>query len=226
MLLNKESYFIKESININSKTKKNLAIFFSDMVNSSKLWLKNPERMLKVVEEHSIVLDKWIKKHKGFVIKTIGDAYMASFDSIDAAIKCAIDIQDDLKNNPIKIDNKELQLRIGITYGPVYTSTVTFQDNIKIIDYFGNTVNSAARIESEVSDPGSFAFALLNEDLEDINLDDLLKDYKVDLISFKNKNDEVNRSKRLLTDIHRHFNKSIKNLKGIEKIDVYKVHFK
>jgi len=223
MILSKQSYFINESINIKDNKEKELSILFTDIVESSKSWNNNPKEMISVIEKQSIIIDKWAKENKGFICKTIGDSYMISFNNIKDAIQCAIDIQEDLINNPIKINNSNLKLRIGITFGPVYESTVILQNGIKLIDYFGNTVNSAARLEAKVSDEEGFAFALLSDKIEDLNFDDLLKKYKVDLISFSNKGNGVNRSQRLLTDIHRFFHKSIKELKGIDKIDVYKV---
>ena len=224
MILNKESFYINESININEKKEKELAILFTDIVESSKAWNKHPAEMISIIEEQSILIDKWSKQNNGFICKTIGDAYMISFTDIKDAIKCGIDIQEDLINNPIKHKDFNLKLRIGIAFGPVYESTVTLQNGIKLKDYFGNTVNTASRIESKVSDENGIAFSLLSENIKELNLDTLLKDYKVDLISFDNKkNNKVNRSERLLTDIHRYYHESIKDLKGIDKVDVYKL---
>jgi len=211
---------IKESIDIKEHKALNLAILFTDMVESSKAWKNHPNEMITAIEDQSKVIDKHSKNNKGFICKTIGDAYMISFKDVKDAIQCGIDIQEDLKAKPISITKStKVQLRIGICYGHVYESKVDVQ-NKKLIDYFGNTVNTASRIESKVCEPGDVAFGI-SEDK--INLDDFLKDRTVDLVSFDNKGDDINRSSRVLTEIHRHIYKNIKQLKGVEKIDVFKI---
>lgn len=213
---------LNESIDIKEHKGLNLAILFTDMVDSSKGWKNHPNEMIKAIEDQSKVIDKHSENNKGFICKTIGDAYMISFTDIKNAIQCGIDIQEDLKSNPINITKStKVQLRIGICYGPVYESKVNVQ-NKTLIDYFGNTVNTASRIESNVSDPGSLAYGI-TPNTGKVNLDHLLKDRQVDLVSFNNKGDDIKRSSRTLTEIHRHIYKSIKALKGVEKIDVFKI---
>jgi len=227
MLLTKKSYFIiNESINIKENKELERAILFTDIVESSKSWKNDPLKMITTIEEQSKLIDKWANENKGFICKTIGDAYMISFKDIQDAIECALNIQEDLKENPIDNNGTGLKLRIGIAFGQVYESIVTLQDGIKLKDYFGNTVNTAARLESKVSPEEGFAFTLLSNNIEELILDKVLDNYETDLISFKNKGDEPNRSQRLLTDIHRYYHKSIKELKGIEEIDVYNVKIK
>jgi class 3 adenylate cyclase len=222
MSLSKSDYIINESIDIKSDKTIDVAILFTDMVGSSKLWKDDPENMIIALEQQSKLMDKTCKKFKGYICKTIGDAFMVAFDTIEDAIKCALFIQTELKDNPIPIGKQNTLLRIGICYGPVYSSKIKLQNNITI-DYFGNTVNTASRIEGGVSPEGGIAFCITSEDAAEINLDSLLKGLNVDLISFTNKGDEVKRSNRTLTDIHRHIYKNIKQLKGIDKIDVFKI---
>jgi len=233
MKLTKESYFLKEnsnpieyvteSINIHENKTIDVAILFTDMVGSSKLWKESTSEMIIAIEEQSKLVDKISKKYNGLVCKTIGDAFMVSFKKLEDSIQCGIEIQKSLKSNPIKITSKkDTELRIGICFGPVYESTVHIQ-NVNMKDYFGNTVNTASRVESGVSEAGEVAFAITSINADQINLDLLLKDYKVELISFTNKGDEVKRSNRTLSDLHRHIYKNIKELKGIDKIDVFKI---
>lgn len=221
MELSKNNYIV-ESIDIKETKFINKAILFTDMVDSSNLWKNNPKETIKAIEKHSFVIDEHVKKNKGIIIKTIGDAHMISFGNIKDAIQCGIDIQESLKNKPINITKtKGIELRIGICYGPVYDATIDIQ-NKKLVDYFGNTVNTASRIESMVSEVGDIAFAI-TADADKVNLDEFLEDRKAELISFKNKGEEIKRSNRILTDIHRHIYKNVEELKGVEEIDVYKI---
>jgi len=222
MSLSKSDYLINESINIKDNKTIDIAILFTDMVGSSKLWKDNESYMIKALEEQSKIMDKFSRKYNGYICKTIGDAFMISFDTIEDAIKCGLAIQTDLKDNPIKIGKKDTKLRIGICFGPVYESKIKLQDNI-LRDYFGNTVNTASRIEGGVCEEGGIAFTLTTDNAADINLDSILKGLNVDLISFTNKGEDVKRSNRTLTDIHRHIYKNIKQLKGIDEIDVFKI---
>lgn len=223
MSLSKSNYILNESIDIKEGSTPDVAILFTDMVGSSDAWKKDPDGMIDALEEQSIMVDKKVKTHKGFICKTIGDAFMISFKNPEDALKCAIDIQEELKNNPIKIGKlKNTVLRIGICYGPVYESVIKIQ-NISLKDYFGNTVNTAARLESKVAEEGGVAIALMTENAADVEIAKILEPYKVNLITFGNKGDEVKRSARTLTDIHRHIYKNIDELKGVDKLDVFNI---
>lgn len=214
---------INEEIDINEKKTIDVAILFTDMVKSSNGWKNHPSEMINALEEQSIVIDKLVKANKGFICKTIGDSFMISFKKLEESIQCALDLQKELKENPIIISGKTVtELRVGICYGPVFESKIKIQ-NTTLKDYFGNTVNTAARLESGVSKAGGVAFAITTEDASDIDVDSIIKDLNVELITFKNKGDEIRRSQRVLTDVHRHIYKNIDKLKGIDKIDVYNI---
>ena len=194
-------------------------MLFTDIVNSSEKWAKHENKMLEILKEHEKRMFIIGEKNSGVIIKTIGDSFMISFNNLKDSIKCAIDIQEDLNENPLKLDKDNIKLRIGMCEGYVFEKNINIQ-NKTISDLFGNTVNSASRIETKVSKEDGFAFAsLLNENEK---LDDLVKNYNVEVIDFNNGEDnEVKRSGRLLTDIHRHISKSLEELKGIRKITVY-----
>lgn len=214
--------YINESINIIEKPIP-VVILFTDVVGSSNLWKSNESYMINALETQSRRMDKFTKKNKGMIIKTIGDAFMISFPTLENAIQCAIDTQKDLVSNPIKIGKSKLAIRIGIASGPAM-KTITSIQGKKLDDYLGNTVNTASRIESKVSEEGHFAFAYLDDNEVDTdNIDDLLEknDVKVTMISFSNKGDEVKRSGRVLTEVHRRIYKNVKELKGIDKVNVY-----
>jgi len=177
--------------------------------------------MLSVLSDVSELFDTFVNDYNGLVVKSIGDAYMIKFDTLYDSVDFALHIQKELKDNPIKFKKKDIQFRIGICEGNVYEIEQDIQ-NFKLLDYLGNSVNSAARIESKVCEEGDIAFAnMLNK--KDKKLDELLSDYKVDMITFNNSGNEQKRSFRILSDIQKHIFKNVKELKGIDEIEVYKI---
>lgn len=113
------------------------AIMFTDMKGYSAEMNLNEEKTLKKLWRYEKVMKKIIKENNGRVVKTIGDAIMGDFNSAVSAVKCAIEIQNLLRKEDIKI-------RIGIHIGDVIH---------KGGDIFGDGVNIASRIES-ISEPG------------------------------------------------------------------------
>jgi hypothetical protein len=217
--MKKFTNILNEKMEIEKGTIK-MSILFTDIVDSAEMWRDNKEDMMKSLEQQSILFDNLSKKHKGIIVKSIGDAYMVSFKKIEDSIKFAIELQNELKENPIKVNNKNINIRIGICYGEVHETIIELQGH-KMIDYMGNVVNSAARIEGKVCKPGNVVFSSFDEN---IDIKDLLKEHKVDFIKFKNEGDDVKRSSRLLTDVQRYYYKDIKELKGIKEIDVYQIN--
>jgi class 3 adenylate cyclase len=80
-----------------------------------------------------------VAKHKGTLIKTIGDEVMCSFPSIDLAVRsaCAMHIAIDAQNPG---GDGPISVRIGFNYGEVI-----HKEN----DVYGDTVNVAARITAK-----------------------------------------------------------------------------
>jgi len=184
---------------INSKIEKS-AILFTDIKKSSELWRDNQNEMVKALDKHHKIIDKIVNKHNGFIVKTIGDSFMCHFDKLSNSIKAAIEIQKDSKKNPIKVGNKLLKIRIGICYGSMVHKDIKIQNKI-LKDYFGNSVNTASRLESKVSDVGGFAFTYIGNIDEENEIKNLIKNLKVDIIKYKDdKIKKRERSSRLLTD--------------------------
>jgi hypothetical protein len=174
-------------------------ILFTDVKSSSKLWALYPKQMLRILNKHESIIRANVKKHKGFVVKTIGDAVMVKFDKLEQGINCAIGIQEELNNKPLKFGKSKdlLQIRIGIAYGDIQLKHVLIQ-NHKLKDFFGNTVNVASRMESKVSTVGGFG--VFTDNNIDKKIMDLLENKcKIQNVEFKfSCKDDIKRSGRLI----------------------------
>ena len=177
----------------------NRAIMFTDVKSSSKLWAAHPKEMLKLLTKHEKVIREYTKKYRGEILKTIGDAVMVSFGSLEHAVRCCIEIQTNLKNKPIKFKNSadQIQIRIGLAYGPIQVKRIEIQGH-KLKDIFGTTVNLASRMESKVSLVGGFG--ILADRLPKKILDVIRANCSlVTEVNFKFKCDPVERSARLMS---------------------------
>jgi len=94
------------------------------------------------VMNHFDVLKQAITGEDGALVKTIGDAVMAVFRSPAAALRAMLDVQKRLANPPDGM--RPLKLKAGMHTGPCIA--VTLNDRL---DYFGSTVNLAARLEAQ-----------------------------------------------------------------------------
>ncbi len=90
-----------------------------------------------LVRAHFRVLNEIVAAEAGAVVKTIGDAVMATFPTPDRALAAALRMRQSVQS--IKDD---LLIKIGIHEGPCLA--VTLNDRL---DYFGQTVNIAARVQ-------------------------------------------------------------------------------
>ncbi len=120
----------------------NITILFSDLKESTKLYETiGDASAYNQVHLHFDYLKKWLSASSGAIVKTIGDSVMAIFYLPENALQAALDIQTHL-NDLNKSDEDELVIKIGLFSGPAIA--VNAND---LLDYFGRTVNIAARIQ-------------------------------------------------------------------------------
>ncbi|TGN19959.1 adenylate/guanylate cyclase domain-containing protein [Leptospira idonii] len=116
-------------------------ILFTDIVGSTKFYeTKGDHGAFLQVREHFIKTYQIIKQEKGAVVKTIGDAVMASFPSPTQALRAAKEMQEWF--HP---ENQHTPVRIRISIHTGNCLAVNLNSNI---DYFGNTVNYAAKMQT------------------------------------------------------------------------------
>jgi class 3 adenylate cyclase len=124
-----------------------VALLFTDIKGSSELYNRAGDaRAYGWVREHYAVLTGAVRRHDGAVVKTIGDAVMAAFANPVDAIEAAVVIRADIArfNRELGPEAGELLVKLGLHCGPCIA--VTLNDRL---DYFGRTVNLAARLQGE-----------------------------------------------------------------------------
>lgn len=118
-----------------------LTVLFTDLRDSTRLYREiGDATAFGRVMNHFDVLRKAIAEHDGAIVKTIGDAVMAVFRSASDALSAMLEAQRSLAE-PAE-GTMPLKLKAGLHTGPCIA--VTLNDRL---DYFGSTVNMAARLE-------------------------------------------------------------------------------
>ena len=122
-----------------------VSLLFSDLTASTALYTQAGDaQAFQVVQEHFDLLEDVIAAHRGAIVKTIGDAIMAAFLSEKDALQCAIAMQEAWRdfNASMSGPAADCFLKIGVHSGGCYAVTAN-----KVLDYFGQTVNVAARLQ-------------------------------------------------------------------------------
>lgn len=108
------------------------AIMFTDIVGYTSLMGSDEKKAFEILRKNRRIHWRLISKHKGRLLKEVGDGILASFSSSINAVMCALSIQKAAKE-------LEIPLRIGIHQGDVI-----FEKN----DVLGDGVNIASRVQS------------------------------------------------------------------------------
>ena len=116
-------------------------ILFTDMVGSTALYaVRGDPAAFVEVKKHFDELFAIIRRHRGAVVKTIGDAAMGAFNDPLDAVRAAKEIHETFP--PSRTDTL-CRLRISLNTGPCIA--VRLNANI---DYFGGAVNVAAKLQA------------------------------------------------------------------------------
>ena len=109
------------------------AIMFTDIVGYTALMGSDEDKAFDMLRRNHSFHENLIEKHNGILIKQIGDGTLASFPLASNAVRCAIDIQKEAKN-------QNIPLKIGIHQGET-----VFADT----DILGDSVNIASRLQED-----------------------------------------------------------------------------
>jgi class 3 adenylate cyclase len=124
-----------------------LTFLFTDLKGSTALYERVGDLVAyDLVRQHFGVLYEIVAAETGAVVKTIGDAVMATFPTPDRALAAALRMREEMARINAERKNEDLLLKIGIHEGPCLA--VRLNDNQ---DYFGHTVNMAARVQGLAS---------------------------------------------------------------------------
>jgi len=127
---------------LREKFKKELAILFTDICGYTAYTDKRGDVSGRaMLQKHNDIVLPLIEGHEGVVIKTIGDAVMASFQNALAAVEVAVAVQKKLDEENRKVHPSErIKVKIGINYGKALVDGT---------DLYGDVVNVASRIQSQ-----------------------------------------------------------------------------
>ncbi len=119
-----------------------LTVLFTDLRDSTRLYRESGDAVaFGRVLDHYDVLRAAIAGEEGALVKTIGDSVMAVFQRPVQALRAVFRAQHVLANPPA--GRPALRLKAGVHAGPCVAVTLNER-----LDYFGSTVNLAARLEA------------------------------------------------------------------------------
>ena len=133
------------------------AILAADVAGYSRLIGADEEGTLNRLRSiRAEVIDPAIAAHRGRLVKTTGDGFLAEFASVVDALRCAVDAQQAIAGRNTWIATAErIEFRIGIHQGDIVV-----EDG----DIFGDGVNVAARLEALAEPGGICVSARVQED--------------------------------------------------------------
>lgn len=128
-----------------------VALVFTDLTGSTALYERiGDAKAFALVEEHFRVMTQVVEAAGGSVVKTMGDAVMAGFPSLRDAVGASVGM---VRAHDLAFPDGDLTVKIGVHAGPCLI--VRANDRL---DYFGTTVNVAARLQAQAS-PGEVVFS-------------------------------------------------------------------
>jgi class 3 adenylate cyclase len=149
MLLNTQSFRdlyrtqdLSEDLSLNIKS---LTIMFTDLRGSTEMYDRAGDILAyQLVQEHFKILIETVRKYSGTVVKTMGDAIMATFSNPEDGFLTSLEMMTKIESMNIRWREKgyEIGLKVGIHEGSALAVV-----NDERLDYFGHTVNVAARVQ-------------------------------------------------------------------------------
>ena len=134
-----------DTIDVDQRLKiTSLTFLFTDLKGSTELYERGGDLVaFDVVRAHFQVLNEIVASEAGAVVKTIGDAVMATFPTPDRAVAAALRMREAMHGFNQTRKGEDLLLKIGIHEGPCLAVVLNDRQ-----DYFGTTVNVAARVQA------------------------------------------------------------------------------
>ncbi len=119
--------------------RKLIAILSADVQGYSRLMGEDEDDTIRTLTTYRELMSTIIQKHRGRVVDSPGDNLLAEFGSVVDAVRCAVEIQEELRVRNAELpENRRMEFRIGINLGDV----VEEEERI-----YGDGVNITARVE-------------------------------------------------------------------------------
>jgi class 3 adenylate cyclase len=133
-----------DTIDIEQRLKiTSLTFLFTDLKGSTELYERVGDLIaFDLVKAHFRVLNEIVASEAGAIVKTIGDAVMATFPTPNRAVAAALRMREAMRDLNDGHNREDLLLKIGIHEGPCLAVVLNDRQ-----DYFGTTVNIAARVQ-------------------------------------------------------------------------------
>ncbi len=142
-----------DALDVNQRLRiTSLTVLFSDLKGSTELYERVGDLVAyDLVQSHFRALNEAIALESGAVVKTIGDAVMATFPTPDRGLAAALRMRDAVRSVG---DGRagDLTVKIGLHEGPCLAVMLNER-----LDYFGQTVNIASRVQGLCESRSIFA---------------------------------------------------------------------
>ncbi|PVE25179.1 adenylate/guanylate cyclase domain-containing protein [Microvirga sp. KLBC 81] len=156
-----------ETLDIDQRLKiTSLTFLFTDLKGSTELYERVGDLVAyDLVREHFRVLNEIVASEAGAVVKTIGDAVMATFPTPDHAVSAALRMREAMRTLNEQRGHEDLLLKIGIHEGPCLAVVLNERQ-----DYFGQTVNIASRVQNLANSRSIYATGTVIENPEALEI--------------------------------------------------------
>ena len=126
------------------------AILAADVQGYSQHTERDEEASTTTLRMYRAVVEELISAHKGHIFSTAGDGVVAEFPSVVEAIRCAVEIQNEIAERNVAVPEEErMQFRIGVNLGEVIA-----EEN----NFYGSGVNVAVCLE-QLADAGGICIS-------------------------------------------------------------------
>ena len=132
-----------------------VTFLFTDIAGSSRMWEKSPQTMRSALARHEEILHSAIGVHRGYVFKTVGDAFCAAFPTAPEALEAALYAQRALFAEEWPKEVGQLRVRMALHTGAA---------EARGGDYFGPPLNRVARLLS-AAQGGQVLFSVATQEL-------------------------------------------------------------
>ena len=94
------------------------AILSTDVEGYSRLMGEDEDATIRTFTTYRELMATLIQKHRGRVVDSPGDNLLAAFLSVVDAVRCAVEIQEELRVRNAELpENRRMEFRIGINLG-------------------------------------------------------------------------------------------------------------